>query len=123
MVNIYGHSGANAREEIKEQNEALLNEVFNVCEVFHAHVPVFIVGDLNTDWSSSTSLTDHEKQGWYDVMKVFGRQSNTFWSTEDDFALGRGSRLDYIIASANAIKMVSDVDIGPIRNTGGHTEL
>ena len=123
LVNVYGHSGANAKEDIKEQNEALLNEVFRMCEVYHTHDPVFIVGDLNTEWSASPALTDHEKKGWFDVMKIFNRQTNTFWSTDDDFVAGRGSRLDYIIASANAIKMVSEVEVGTIRNTGGHTEL
>jgi hypothetical protein len=123
LANLYGHIGVNAREETKEQNEELLIEVFRTCELYHSSVPVFVAGTLNTEWSASQCLTDYERRGWFDVFKVFSRQTNTFWSTEEDFNVGRGSILDYIIASPSAIKLVRDVEVGSTRNIVGHTEL
>jgi hypothetical protein len=35
LVNVYGHSGANDKEEIKALNETLLSEVFMMCKTHH----------------------------------------------------------------------------------------
>jgi hypothetical protein len=61
LVNIYGHSGANDKEDVREVNEMLLREIFHMCSTYHKGVP--IVGDLNTSWELSDTLIEQEKDG------------------------------------------------------------
>ncbi len=61
LVYVYGHSGANDREDIREINETLLNEVFQTRNMYRKDVSIPTVGDLNTEWSSSNSIVEYEE--------------------------------------------------------------
>ncbi len=123
VLNVYGHSGANSRHAEAAMNENLLEAVALVAAGL-GDAPTIIVGDFNVELARSDTISYLLRRGWSDAATAFGvEEEATFFATEEDWELRRGSKIDHILINPAATPMLKSVTIGDKRRTGGHREI
>ena len=86
--------------------------------------PTIIVGDFNVELSNSETLAFLLRRGWSNAATAFGAaESATFFATEEDWELRRGSTIDHILINPAATPMLKSVAIGDKRRPGGHRDV
>lgn len=112
IICVYGHSGAQGSRERMRENEALLEQTFQVAAGL-GNTPVFVVGDLNIDPDASPAIQNAVRHGsWTDCAKACASagasQPDPTCFVRDTSA---GTRIDAVLCNACAKSAVVECGV------------